>query len=262
MSTLPSYTDISVEFQNHVALVEICRPPHNFFDHSLIQQLADSMERLDKIVDCRSIVLTSQGRSFCAGAQFTADSEGKAQYQLGSPAPLYVEAVRLFKAKKPIVAAINGAAVGGGLGLSLVADFRVGSPESRVVANFTKLGFHPGFGLTYTLPRLIGENNAAMMFYTSRRIKGAEALEMGLIDKLVPQENLRISAIELAEEIAECSPLGLLATRATVRCNLGDRVEAATKLELKEQLRLRETKDFEEGVKAVSERRIANFIGQ
>ena len=85
---------------------------------------------------------------------------------------------------------------------------------------------------------------------------------MGLVDQLVPQEQLRDAAMELAVEISECSPLGLLATRATVRGNIADKVRAATDLELKEQIRLRQTEDFAEGVKAVSERRIANFLGR
>ncbi|SVC61699.1 uncharacterized protein METZ01_LOCUS314553 [marine metagenome] len=262
MSNIGSYTDISVKLRGHIASVEICRPPHNFFDHSLIQQLADCVELLDTKNACRVIVLTAQGRSFCAGAQFAADSKGEAKYAMNSPAPLYVEAVRLFRGKKPIIAAIQGPAIGGGLGLSLVADFRIACPEARFAANFTKLGFHPGFGLTYTLPLLVGQSNAAMMFYTSRRVKGEEALQMGLVDQLVPQEDLRDAALELAAEISQCSPLGLLATRATVRGNIADKVRDAANLELIEQLRLRQTEDFAEGVKAVSERRIATFLGR
>ena len=90
-------------------------------------------------------------------------------------APLYIEGNRLFRTKKPIVAAMHGAAVGGGLGLAMVADFRVTCPEARFCANFTRLGFHPGFGLTVTLPAVIGPTKAALMFYTSRRVPGDEA---------------------------------------------------------------------------------------
>ena len=220
------------------------------------------MGELDTNNQCRAVVLAAQGRSFCAGAQFTSGGDGEARYAMTDPGPLYVEAVRIFRNKKPIVAAIQGAAVGGGLGLSLVADFRISCPEARFVANFTKLGFHPGFGLTYTLPALIGQSNSAMMFYTSRRVKGEDALRMGLVDNLVPQIEVREAALDLAKEIAECSPLGLLATRATVRGDLADQVESAAARELAEQMRLRETEDFAEGVKAVSERRAANFVSR
>jgi enoyl-CoA hydratase/carnithine racemase len=174
---------------------------------------------------------------------------------------LYLEAVRLFRTHKPIVGAIHGAAVGGGLGLALVPDFRVACPEARFAANFTRLGFHPGFGLTVTLPELIGRNQAALMFYTSRRIKGEEAHRMGLADVLVPQDQVRAAALELAREIAECSPLGVMATRATLRQGLAERIGAATEYELSEQTRLRKTQDFKEGIKASTERRAPKFIG-
>jgi len=164
--------------------------------------------------------------------------------------------------KKPIVAAIHGAAIGGGLGLAISADFRVACPEARFAANFTKLGFHPGFGLTATLPELIGKNNAELMFYTSRRVTGEEAYRWGLANVLVPQDQVRSEAMKLAAEIAECSPLGLVSTRATMRAGLADRVLAATNHELVEQTKLRATEDFKEGVKATAERRVANFKGR
>ena len=173
-----------------------------------------------------------------------------------------MEAVRLFRSKKPIVGAIHGAAVGGGLGLALVADFRVACPEARFCANFTRLGFHPGFGLTTTLPEVIGKTNAALMFYTSRRVTGEEAHRMGLADMLVPQDQVRPAALKLAAEIAENAPLGVIATRATMRAGLADRVETATEHELAEQSRLRTTDDFKEGVKAMAERRVPNFAGR
>jgi enoyl-CoA hydratase/carnithine racemase len=135
-------------------------------------------------------------------------------------------------------------------------------PEARFSANFTRLGFHPGFGLTVTLPALIGPAKAALMFYTSRRLDGDEAYAMGLADVLVPQDQVRAASLSLAAEIAENSPLGLIATRATLRGNLADRVRAATEHELVEQTRLRKTEDFREGVKAMAERRLPIFTGR
>jgi enoyl-CoA hydratase/carnithine racemase len=143
-----------------------------------------------------------------------------------------------------------------------VADFRVACPEARFAANFTRLGFHPGFGLTVTLPAVIGEAKAALMFYTSRRVSGEEAFSWGLADVLVPQADVRAAALKLAAEIAENSPLGLVSTRATMRGDIADRVLKATEHELKEQTRLRKTEDFKEGVKATAERRVPNFAGR
>lgn len=262
------FTDIAVERHGNAALIEIQRPPNNFFDVALIRQIAEALEALDEDMGCRAVVLASQGKAFCAGANFGDGSrlsaEGRRPEELKQSAVphLYVEAVRLFRTKKPIVAAIQGPAVGGGLGLSMVADFRVACPEARFAANFTRLGFHPGFGLTVTLPEAIGKTNAALMFYTSRRITGEEAYQMGLASVLVPQSEVRAAAIKLASEIAENSPLGLMATRATLRAGLADRVRVATDHELKEQDRLRTTEDFKEGVKATAERRVPNFVGR
>ncbi len=262
------FKDIGVEKTGHVALVEIRRPPNNFFDIALIKEIASAFEALDADADCRALVLAAQGKAFCAGANFgdggTLDRDGSAL--LSGPTPgaahLYIEGNRLFRTKKPIVAAVHGAAVGGGLGLAMVADFRVTCPEARFCANFTRLGFHPGFGLTVTLPAVIGPTKAALMFYTSRRVRGDEAHAMGLADVLVPQDEVRAAALALAAEVAENSPLGLIATRATMRGNLADRVREATDRELAEQTRLRKTDDFKEGVKATAERRLPIFTGR
>jgi enoyl-CoA hydratase/carnithine racemase len=269
MAAFGDYQDIGVDLTDHVAVVEIRRPPHNFFDHGLIAEIAEAFEALDEEDDCRALVLAADGKSFCAGADFSAggdfsegDGNSANRTRPLSAGHLYQEAVRLMRTKKPIVGAIHGAAVGGGLGLAMVPDLRVTCPEARFCANFTRLGFHPGFGLSVTLPDLIGKGNAALMFYTSRRIKGDEAVAMGLADVLVPQDQVRSAAIELAAEIATCSPLGVAATRATLRDGFADRVAAATDRELAEQTRLRQTEDFAEGVKAMGERRIPNFVGR
>jgi enoyl-CoA hydratase/carnithine racemase len=269
-TTMSKYKDIGVETKGHVGIIEIQRPPLNFFDISLINQIADALEEFDRDIEIRASVLAAQGKAFCAGANFNDPARQEAEAReksdpassLGQINHLYIQAVRIFRNNKPIVAAVHGAAIGGGLGLAVSADFRVTCPEARFSANFTKLGFHPGFGLTATLPELVGRNNAELIFYTSRRIGGEEALRMGLANACVPQDQVRSEALKLAAEIAECSPLGLLSTRATMRAGLADRVMAATNHELAEQTRLRATEDFREGVKATEERRVANFRGR
>ncbi|MFZ1045098.1 MAG: enoyl-CoA hydratase/isomerase family protein [Pseudolabrys sp.] len=260
-------SDIGIEKTGHVALVEIRRPPNNFFDIPLIKDIAGAFESFDEDSNIRAIVLAAQGKAFCAGANFgdgsTLDAQGRRSNEPGpGVAPLYIEGNRLFRTKKPIIAAVHGAAVGGGLGLAMVADFRVTCPEARFCANFTRLGFHPGFGLTVTLPAVIGETKASLMFYTSRRVPGDEAYAMGLADVLVRQDQVRDAAIKLAAEIGENSPLGLIATRMTMRGGIADQVREATDHELEEQTRLRKTDDFKEGVKSMSERRVPDFKGR
>ncbi len=260
------FKDIGVDLKDMVATIEIRRPPHNFFDIDLIRQIAEACEALDKDTACRAIVLASQGTAFCAGAKLGDGADVQdvlvKRSETGQAGHLYIEAVRLFRTAKPMVGAIHGAAVGGGLGLALVPDMRVTCPEARFSANFTRLGFHPGFGLTHTLPALIGPSQAALMFYTSRRVTGEEAYRIGLADVLVPQAEVRAAAQKLAREIAESAPLGVLETRATMRAGLADRVRAATDIELEKQTRLRKTEDFKEGVNAVNERRPARFVGR
>ncbi len=260
-------SDIGIETHGHVALVEIRRPPNNFFDIALIKEIAAAFEGFDQDMTIRAIVLAAHGKAFCAGANFgdgsVLDAQGRRPDEpLPGVQSLYIEGNRLFRTRKPIVAAVHGAAVGGGLGLAMVADFRVACPEARFVANFTRLGFHPGFGLTVTLPAVVGPTKAALMFYTSRRVRGDEAYDMGLADVLVPLDQVRAAALKLAAEIAENAPLGLMSTRATMRGDLADRVLKATEHELKEQTRLRATADFREGVKAMAERRLPDFAGR
>jgi len=256
------YGDVEVTLADHVATAEIQRPPNNFFDTELITSLADVFEDLDKEMDCRAIVLAADGKHFCAGANFHTGQAERDLREVGTGNPLYAQAVRLFACNKPIVGAIQGAAIGGGFGLALVPDFRVLCLETRFAANFVKLGFHPGFGLTTTLPRLIGEPRANLIFQTGRRIGGEEAYAWGLGEVLTEKQNVRAAALGLAKEIAENAPLAVQSVRATMRDGIAAAVKAATEHEFKEQHRLQQTEDHKEGLKAVAERRPGNFVGR
>jgi enoyl-CoA hydratase/carnithine racemase len=255
------YGEISLTRRDHVAVLEIDRPPNNHVSVELMHDLADALEAIDAELDLRVSVICSAGKAFCAGADLVTPS-GIGGAGMTGINPLYVEAVRLYAAKKPIVVAVQGAAVGAGLGLALVGDFRIAAPEARFAANFVKLGFHPGFGLTHTLPRLIGQQRASLMFQTGRRLKGDEALDWGLVDELAPLDDLRAAALRLAAEIADNAPLAVQSTRATLRQGLAEAVKAATDHELEEQTWLRRTADFAEGVRAVNERRPGVFSGR
>jgi enoyl-CoA hydratase/carnithine racemase len=260
MSETATYKDIGVSISGHVGQIEIQRPPHNYFDNALIRQIADALEAFDRDPGCRAVVLCAQGKSFCAGADFANRPSTGADSETGKH--LYKEATRIFRTRKPIVAAVQGSAIGGGLGLALAADFRVTCSEARFSANFNRLGFHPGFSLTFTLPRLVGQQKANVLFYTGRRVTGDEAVAMGLADVLVPAAELREAAVALATEIAQSAPLAVQATRETVRRGFADAAERATERELTEQDWTRKTADFKEGVKAWAERRLPNFEGR
>jgi 2-(1,2-epoxy-1,2-dihydrophenyl)acetyl-CoA isomerase len=249
--------DVTVAVEDYVATVEFHRPPNNFFDVPLIQALVKAVFALDDDPDCRAVVLCSEGKNFCAGADLGPQSD-----LVDNTANLYEQAVALFSAKKPIVAAVQGAAVGGGLGLALAADFRVATPDTRFSCNFAKLGFHQGFGVSVTLPAVVGQQRALELMYTGGQAKGAEALAIGLADRLSSNEDLRAAAHEFASEIASSGPLAVLAIRETMRGELADRVRAATAREHEQQQILRATSDFQEGVAAMGERRPPQFTGK
>jgi enoyl-CoA hydratase/carnithine racemase len=250
-------SDVTVEKGDDlVAVVEIHRPPENYFDAALIEDLADAYERLDADDGCRAILLCSEGKHFCAGARLGAGGGERETHSL------YEHGARMLAAGKPVVAAVQGAAVGGGLGLALSADLRVASPESRFSANFSRLGFHHGFGLTVALPEVAGQQVAYDLLYTSRRVRGEEAHALRLCDRLVEAGRVRDEARALAAEIAGAGPLAIRAIRATMRAGLVERFRAATEREAAEQARLAATEDFREGVAATAERRAPRFAGR
>jgi len=260
-SVLSEQADIAVRREKHVAIVEMRRPPHNFFDVPLMAGLANVFEALETDPACRAIVLCAEGTAFCAGANFSRNNDAASR----SPRavnPIYSEAIRLFSCAKPVVAAVHGPAIGGGLGLALVADFRVTCSEARFSANFNRLGFHPGFGLSITLPRLIGIQKAALLFYTGRRISGEEALAIGLADLLVRPEDVRAEALKLASEIATSAPMAVVSTRKTLRAGLVEAIRQAVAIESVEQNSHFRSEDFKEGVAAMAARRDPMFIGK
>lgn len=255
----PSYGEVAVRLEGHVARLEWSRPPNNHVTVRAMADLADALQAVDVCPEARASVLSTGGRVFCAGADLTGDAGGA--LEPGPVNPLYAQVLRLADGRKPWVAAVQGAAVGAGLGLALVADFIVAAPEARFSANFVKLGFHPGFGISHLLARRIGEQRAALMQLTGRRVKAEQALAWGLVDELVPAEELAGAALNLARELADGAPLAVQATRATLRQDLAHALKAATDCEHAEQTRLRSTADFAEGVRAVAERRTGRFIG-
>lgn len=239
-----------------VVVLTIDRPPSNFFDIDLLVHLADACQAAADD-GARALLLRSTGKVFCAGADF--GSAGDVEL---NPEALYVEAVRLFRRELPMVAQVQGAAIGGGTGLALAADLRVVSDRARFAVNFVQIGIHHGFGLTETLPRAVGVQRASDLLLTGRRVDGAEAHRIGLADRLVPAKALDEAALQLAEEVASAAPLAVRAVRRTMLADLADRVAVAVAREASEQRVLFETEDFREGVAAVAQRRLGRFQGR
>lgn len=249
--------ELATSFEGAVATVEIRRGPNNYFNPSLIKALADEFDRLDADPDCRAIVLCSEGKHFCAGADFVGEMA-----EPGAAGRLYTEAIRLFEVGTPIVAAVQGAAIGGGLGLALAADFRIATPNSRFTANFSRLGLHQGFGISVTLPALIGDRYATQLLYSGRNVSGVEAGNIGLCDGLAEEPQLRAAAQEFASAFVDAAPLAVQSIKATLRRDLVRRIRDVLPHELSEQTRLRKTEDFTEGLRASRKRRPPVFTGK
>ena len=250
-----TFGDVTVVLDDHhVAEVEMHRPPANYFDAALLASVVDGVEWAHASGG-RAVVLCSEGRHFCAGLDF--GSTGRPEPD--ALATFYATATRLIDGPLPMVAAVQGAAVGGGLGLALAADFRVAAATSRFTANFARLGFHQGFGISLTLPAVVGGQAALELLTTGARIDGDQALAIGLCDRL--DDDPRAGAHTLAVEIARSAPQAVRSIRRTLRADLVARFGVMVDHERTEQLRLMGTADFREGIAASLARREPDFTG-
>lgn len=161
-----------------------------------------------------------------------------------------------------MVAAVQGAAIGGGLGLACAADFRVAGPGSRFHANFAALGFHHGFALSWSLPRIVGPQRAKRLLLGAQRVDGRAALECGLVDVLTDDDGIRAAALDLARELAGNAPLAVCSMKATLRGDAAPAVEAALAREVAEQARLWETEDSAIGIAASLRREVPRFLAR
>ncbi|MDQ4110203.1 MAG: enoyl-CoA hydratase/isomerase family protein [Actinomycetota bacterium] len=256
---------VSITHDEHVAIVEVHRPPANYFDVDVLTSLADIGSQLAEDARTRAIVLCSEGKHFCAGANFS--SGGLGDERVAESRRIYGAAQRMFTIGVPVVAAVQGSAVGGGLGLACSADFRVAAPSSRFHANFSSLGFHQGFGLSVSLPRIVGEQAASRLLLMSERLTGDQAAAIGLADVVVPDADdsnaaVRQGALSLARTIAQRAPLAVSSIRTTMRGDLAERVRDVLEHEIAEQARLWQTADCSEGIAANLERRVAVFAAR
>lgn len=250
-------TDLILGREGKVATIRLNRPPHNYFDIDLLRGIADALDAHDADPDVVVTLMTAEGRSFCAGADFSSPVADRSVAER-----LYAQAMRIFDRTKPLIAAVGGPAVGGGLGLAVAADFRIASPSARFHCNFAALSLHPGFALTATLPALLGPQKARDLMMTARRVGGEEAFALGLADRLSGAETLEADAMAFAQSIAGHGPLALRSIRQALPRISGDDARAALARELAVQAELFLTADFKEGVAASAERRAPAFTGR
>jgi len=256
------------EVRDHVAEITLNRPDNrNSMTPDLLRGLSESVGRVQSDPNIRCVIITGRGKSFCAGADFKsqgAQDSGGAFYKAPHERSysIYASFLSVLDIEVPTIAAMQGHAIGGGLGLAIVCDLRVANRNARYGANFVRLGLHPGMATTYILPRLLGVPKATELLLTGRLFSGAEAAELGLANYALDGEQVLNKGRELAAEIASAAPLAVRWTKRSIYRGLGWDPRGAARYEAHEQSRTIETEDFREGVNALLEKREPSFKGR
>jgi len=224
--------------------------------------VAIGQARRDQGIRC--LVVTGTGRCFSAGADLRSSMQ---RSDLGKPSieasfAMYEPFLQVLDVEVPVIAAMNGHAVGGGFGLALLADIRIADVDAKYGANFARLGIHSGLGISYLLPRIVGVAQASELLFTGKLIRGHEALRIGLASYAESAEQVLPSAMSLAREIAASAPLAVREMKASIRRGLRWEIREAALQEARLQAASLTTEDAKEGVSAVLEKREPEFNGR
>lgn len=252
------------EVREGVAQITLNRPENrNSMTEDVLEGLREAVSRACTDPELRCAIVTGSGQSFCAGADFRSqvqrESSGRAMLPHERSFAMYSPFLSLLDVPVPTIAAMNGHAIGGGLGLAVVCDLRVANRDAKYGANFTRLGLHPGMATTYILPRLVGLPRAAELLFTGRIVSGEEAAALGLANYAVPAEQVLARAWELANEIASAAPIAVRMTKRSLYRNVDWDPRTAAELEAHAQSRTLETEDSREGIRALLEKRKPSF---
>jgi enoyl-CoA hydratase len=255
---------ISTERHEAIALVTIDNPPMNALASALLEELEAEIEALDADDDVRAIVLRGAGeRAFVAGAdirEFPALREAASEG--GSARGIQQLGHRMDAARTPFVAAIRGFCLGGGLELAMCCDVRVCADDARLGQPEIKLGLIPGGGGTQRLPRLVGAGRAMLLNLTGEFIDADTAYAWGLVEKVVPVDELGSAALEIASQIAAQSPHAVAVLRELARTTRDLSLEEGLRREADGFVRCLRSEDGAEGVAAFIEKRTPTFTGR
>jgi len=259
---------IAVDVQRRVATVTLNRPERlNALGGDMREQLAAALERVAADDAARVVVLTGAGRAFCSGGDVKEMSErraaGKTTRREAEVVPLRdAILLRLQALPKPVIAAVNGIAVGAGMNLALGCDLRIASDKAAFGQVFVKRGLHPDWGGTYFLPRLVGMAKALELILGGELVPAQEALRLGLVNRVVPDAEFAAQAREWAEQLAEGPPIAMrLAKRGVYRNQHAD-LAAALEYETYAQQIVWGSEDAGEGIRAFVEKRPPEFQGR
>jgi enoyl-CoA hydratase/carnithine racemase len=260
--------DLLVERDGHVAVVTLNRPDRlNAISVPMLASFSEALLEADRDPEVRAIVLTGAGRGFCAGLDLKDVAAGTGIGGGSGPAPAKFDLrsappVVLHETDKPTLCALNGGAAGYGLDLALGCDIRVASETAKLAAAFTRRNIVPESGGTWLLPRLVGWEKACDIIFRGRTVLAPEALELGLVSRVVPADVCLKETLALAHEIASNAPMAVQASKRMMRMGLDETFEANVHHVFLQLLPLMRSEDFKEGVKAFLERREPEFKGR
>ncbi len=252
------------ERRERVGLLTLNRPDgRNSMTPEILDAFAVAAGAAKDDAEIRCLVLTGKGPCFSAGADLKTGVQRGEAGALPSERSyaMYTSFLSLLDVEVPVIGALNGHAVGGGFGLSLLCDIRIARRDARYGANFARLGLHSGLGISYLLPRLVGISNASELLFTGRLVDGDEGMRLGLFSRAVDEDRVLPSAMELAQEIAEAAPLAVRSMKASMRRGLGWGVRDAARAEAALQAETLATEDAREGMAALLEKRKPSFRG-
>lgn len=265
-----SEPEILLEMDGHVAVVTLNRPERlNAISVKMLAQFSEVLVECDHDTNVRVVLITGAGRGFCAGLDLKEAAQGKgigagggaaaatSKFDLRNAPPTV-----LHNLDKPTICALNGGAAGYGMDLALGCDIRIASDQSKLSAAFTKRGVVPESGGTWLLPRILGWAKAAEVAFAGRTLSADECLELGLVNQVVPHEQLEKEARALAHEIAGNAPLAVQATKRMMRMAMDETFEANVHHVYLQLLPLFRSDDFKEGVSSFLEKRKPEFKGR
>lgn len=252
---------------DNIAHIRLNRPEaSNGMNVELLKALCDAIMQCHGDPDVRAVLLTGSGKNFCAGGDthvFASKGEKLPDYLRQATSYLQAAVAGLVRLNAPVIAAVQGfAAGGGGFGLVCAADVVVAAASAKFLAGATRVGMAPDAGTSVTLPRLVGLRKATMILLTNPVITAQEALDLGLVTKVVPDDQLSDAALSLAREIAASAPRAMAETKRLLWTGLGSSFEQCLPDEARTVSELSGTADAREGLAAVIERRKPNFIGR
>jgi len=260
--------DLRYEKTGHTAVVTLNRPDRlNAISVAMLEELTEALRDVERDASVRVLILTGAGRGFCSGLDLKEASEGKGiGGALGGGAAHLgtrdLPTVVLHHLDTPVICAINGAAAGYGLDLTLGCDIRLMSDAAKLSPAFARRGILPESGGTWYLPRLVGWARACEIGFLGDDIGPERALELGLVNAVVPAAELMDRAQAMAEKIAANAPLGIKAMKRLYRHGLAEEFEAHSHHVLMQLLTLFRSQDFQEGIASFMERRPPQFKGR